>query len=235
MSSSGSASSAVEQSGARRGTPTTLEHLVDVALDICMTRGVEAVSMRAVASRLNISPMTIYRFVASKEALLDETVLRVLDRFETPRHVRDGWDQRILGSLGAWRALLLDHPGIVQILVGRRMPADSKGLARLEEDVLTSLDLAGVTGAPAARAFWQILAHAFGHIVFELPRAALTLPEQRLACERMARVASERGFLHVHALAAELNSLEVRGTFEDSMHVFLQGVAACHGRDTSGK
>lgn len=44
--------------------------LVGVAMDIFKTQGIEGVSMRAVAAKAGMSPMSLYRYFANRQALL---------------------------------------------------------------------------------------------------------------------------------------------------------------------
>lgn len=58
--------------------PLTLEALITAALDIADTDGLDAVTIRRVASTVGASPMSLYRFVTGKEQLLDLMVDQVL-------------------------------------------------------------------------------------------------------------------------------------------------------------
>lgn len=57
------------------------EEILDTALALADERGLEAVSMRALADRLGVTPMALYRHVDSKAALLDGLVGRLLAAF----------------------------------------------------------------------------------------------------------------------------------------------------------
>lgn len=203
----------------------TLGQIVDTALQIANDDGVDAVAIRAVAARLGISPMSLYRFIASKGDLLDEIVIRVLDLIEVPPPgPGDDWIDRVVQVMGVWRALLLEHPVVVQILVDRRLPGQSEGLARLEENVLAALEEAGITGDEAVGAFWQVFSFAFGHIVFERARVALDDREQTEAGARMAHIARARKMSRVAALADRLTYLPARKDFGISMRALLVGI-----------
>jgi len=58
--------------------------ILDAALAIADEEGLEAVSMRAVAARVGVSPMALYPHVGSKEALLDGMVGRLLGELPAP-------------------------------------------------------------------------------------------------------------------------------------------------------
>ena len=54
------------------------EEILDAALELADERGLAAVSMRAVADRVGVTPMALYPHVGSKAALLDGMVGRLL-------------------------------------------------------------------------------------------------------------------------------------------------------------
>ncbi|WP_330457739.1 TetR/AcrR family transcriptional regulator [Streptomyces sp. NBC_00820] len=60
------------------------EEILDAALALADERGLEAVSMRALAERVGVTPMALYRHVADKAALLDAMVGRLLGALLPP-------------------------------------------------------------------------------------------------------------------------------------------------------
>ena len=87
----------------------TLEAIVAAAIDIADEEGLDAVSMNRVAKRLGSSPMSLYRYVASKEELLALMVDAALGTMPD-RRPRRGWRERLercaWSTCGAMRA----HP-----------------------------------------------------------------------------------------------------------------------------
>ena len=210
----------------RRTVTATIEDVVDAALAIARTDGLDGVAVRSVASRLDISPMSMYRFIDSKDDLLDEIVVRVLNLMEVPPGGAGSWVDRVVAVMSAWRSLLLEHPVVIQILVMRRIPPQSEGLVRLEEHVLAALEEAQIVGDEAVAAFWQIFALAFGHVVFERPREAIGQAQQRDAGAVMADVAAARKMPRVTALADRLTHLPARRDFASSLRTLLAGIEA---------
>lgn len=209
--------------------PVSHDDVVRVALELATAHGLEALSIRGVAAALGLSPMSIYRFVASKDELLDAMVLRVLDRMEIPYAATADWRERIVEVMLAWRDLIEEQPSVVQILVNRRMPAGSSGLGRLAEHVLAALAHGGITGTSAARAFWQIFSLGFGHIIFQRARAGIDGDGQTAAREDMHRTARDHGFAHVAELAPQLTEIGTRGNLDDALRVLLTGLAGRPG------
>jgi hypothetical protein len=52
-------------------TPLTRQRALDAAVELADRDGIDAVSMRNLASRLGVVPMALYKHVANKEDLLD--------------------------------------------------------------------------------------------------------------------------------------------------------------------
>src|ERR671925_186479 len=75
----------------RRGRPPTidLQDVLDTALRLLDDEGVEALTMRRLASELGVSAMAPYRVVGSKDELLMVLVDRLAARLSYPPRPRD--------------------------------------------------------------------------------------------------------------------------------------------------
>lgn len=103
----------------RRGRPAKLSHedVVDAALRILDDDGLPAVSIRRVAESLAVSPMTLYGYVESKDALLEAMVARTLE-VSTSGFASDGeWETTLHAALHQIHAILVRRPGIAELLV----------------------------------------------------------------------------------------------------------------------
>ncbi len=56
----------------------TRSEILEATLDIADKSGLDGVTMRAVADRLGVTPMALYRHVGDKQGLLDGLVERLL-------------------------------------------------------------------------------------------------------------------------------------------------------------
>ena len=92
--------------------------ILDTALKIADDYGLDAVTMHAVARRLQVTPMALYRHVASKAALLDGLVETLLT--ETPLPPRAlPWDEFLTALAAAIRATARRHPAAFPLLLSR--------------------------------------------------------------------------------------------------------------------
>ncbi|WP_198598070.1 TetR/AcrR family transcriptional regulator [Blastococcus atacamensis] len=86
--------------------PLSRGRVLHAAVELADEGGVEAVSMRALAQRLGVVPMALYKHVASKDELLDGMVDLVLAEIENPDPAPD-WRSAVRARvLGARRAVL---------------------------------------------------------------------------------------------------------------------------------
>jgi AcrR family transcriptional regulator len=94
----------------------TVDRIVDAAIRIADTEGLDAVSMRRVATELGTGAMSLYRYVPGKAELLD----LMLDRVRYPDRVPDGapgtgW-RAVLESVARTTLVLYRrHPWLVRV------------------------------------------------------------------------------------------------------------------------
>ncbi|TCR15116.1 TetR/AcrR family transcriptional regulator [Streptomyces sp. BK205] len=132
------------------------EEILDAALAIADERGLEAVSMRALAERVGVTPMALYRHVKDKAALLDGMVGRLLSAL-LPTDGGDGalageeptWDQRLDALAHACRAVTQRHPWAAHLLFSR--PAVTPDAVRAVDIIYLALVEAGVPESEVPR------------------------------------------------------------------------------------
>src|ERR1700754_521736 len=90
--------------------------IIDQAIALADERGVDAVSMRAVGQRLGLSPMAIYPYLRSKDALLDGMVERLLAELLTMAPAAGAWQDRLRAASRAVRVLARRHPGAYPLI-----------------------------------------------------------------------------------------------------------------------
>jgi AcrR family transcriptional regulator len=149
----------------RRGSLTP-ELILDAA-EAVAERGLDALSMRAVAASLGAAPMALYNHFATKEQLVDALLDRVLHRFE-PAATTDDWVADLGAFARAHRRLLMAHTWAVATLVGR--PSPGLGAVRIGEHALAILARGGYPPGPAVAAFSGIVALNYGWVSFTAAR-----------------------------------------------------------------
>jgi len=133
------------------------------AAEAVASQGFDALTMRAVATRLGAAPMALYNHFADKDQLVDALLDRVLSRFDPPPPSTD-WIEDLGGFARAHRRLLTGHPWAVAPLFTR--PSPGLGAVRIGEHALAVLERGGITGDRAVAVFSGVIALNYGWASF---------------------------------------------------------------------
>jgi AcrR family transcriptional regulator len=155
------------------------DQIVRAAIKIADAEGVSAATMRRVATALGSStPMSLYRYVGSKDGLTDLMVDEVYGEIEVPA----GEWRASLGGLGlsGWAAVQR-HPWFARLAFSRP-PLGPHALA-LYDAALAALDPFDLPAAERMGAINTVLGHVFG--------SGLALLEERAMRERAGLPADE--------------------------------------------
>jgi len=135
-----------------RGRPPTIgrEAVLEAAIRLLDAEGVEALTMRRLASELGVSAMAPYRYVGSKDELLIVLVDRLAARLVYPPRPTDPK----AAMLVLWSTIydsLVEHPWVPEVLARRRMMAPS--VRGAIEEIHAALCDAGLPIEAAVRAY----------------------------------------------------------------------------------
>jgi AcrR family transcriptional regulator len=137
------------------------------AAEALAEQGFDALSMRAVAARLQAVPMALYNHFATKEQLVAALLDRVLGRFDPPPASGD-WVEDLRAFATAHRALLAAHPWAVAPIFTNPSPGLSS--VRIGELAMAILKRGGLSNAEAVAAFSGIIAINYGWASFTVAR-----------------------------------------------------------------
>lgn len=106
----------IEPRGRGPGRPRVLSEgeIVDAAIEIARELGIADLSMRAVARKLDVPPMTIYGYVANKDALHALVTDRILSDVHVPAPEEGPWDVRLRVLLCDARRVLVERPQLTE-------------------------------------------------------------------------------------------------------------------------
>ncbi|MEI6621139.1 MAG: TetR/AcrR family transcriptional regulator [Actinomycetes bacterium] len=145
----------------------TRDEVLDAALEIIDEEGLEALSMRHLAKRLDTGSMRAYRHFSSKEdlleALADREARRVrsidLSGISEPREL-------LLEAACRTRDLLLEHPNLAPVVVSRPLSkATAADDLRLAGALLRSEGFADYQVGPVSAG---LAAYTLGFVLYEL-------------------------------------------------------------------
>jgi AcrR family transcriptional regulator len=132
--------------------PDRRQEILDAALALADEKGLDAVSMRAVAERTGVTPMALYPHVGSKAALLDGMLGRLLDGMLPPVAAAaesQDWRQRLRTIAHLARGLAHRHPWAAMLIFSR--PSVAPDAVRVVDQIYAALIDAGVPDADVAR------------------------------------------------------------------------------------
>jgi AcrR family transcriptional regulator len=153
----------------------TRERVVAEALAIIAHDGVQALTMRHLAARLQVVPGALYHHLRNKQQLQDLVLDNVLAEVNLHLDPSLDWSGQLKLLAHRLRTVLEDHPGVAAILKTRD-PLGPHSLA-LAEAFLGPLQTAGFGDRQAGLAFFLLIDYTIGFAVGGLPTS---VNEQRL-------------------------------------------------------
>ena len=134
----------------------TRERVIDAALRVMDSEGLEAVSMRRVAREVGVEAMSLYNHVRDKEDLLAGIQQRVFSEFAFDADPGDPYGNGVRVA-HAWRDLMRTHPALIEIMAEKHQAPISIEALRPMEKALEVLRSMGVPDPDVMQVF-----HAFG-------------------------------------------------------------------------
>ena len=140
------------------------EAILRGAMDLVDAEGLDALTMRRLATELGVATMSLYGHVPTKEDLLLGVVNMVTAEIELPAPGTPPWEALRMVTR-EFRRVALGHPNLVPLIV-RQPPTGSQGLLTLEA-ALDALRRAGLDSSTTARAYRLSASFAIGFVSLE--------------------------------------------------------------------
>lgn len=175
---------------ARWGT-ITREQLVLAAKEEIEAGRYEQMTIRRLAARLGVAPMSLYRHVRDKEDLLNEVVDRMLAELWRPEaDPGDPWAW-FMESADRLRAFLVDQPAALHVFLSHPVTSPV-ALARLRT-VLSVLESAGLDEPEARRLYAAVHTYTLGFAALQSSRARWLATHDEIADPDAAWLAALSG------------------------------------------
>lgn len=210
-----------------RRSSVSRELVLTTALQIIDADGPEALSVRRLGQALDRDPMTLYRHAPNKAALLDGVVELVLSKLDVTDTDED-WIAQLRRIARDFRALALDHPHVVPLLVTRPLATPlglrPAGTLKPLEGLLNLLTHAGFSPTDAFHVYRSFFGFLHGHILTEL-QELVDNPEETDALLRLGlHRLSIREFPLLRSLAPYLASYDGADDLERGLDILFTGL-----------
>jgi AcrR family transcriptional regulator len=128
--------------------PLSEAAVIDAALAILQSEGLDAVTMRRVAAALDTGAASLYVYVTGREGLLQAMLDRVTATIELEPPDPSRWRAQLHSVLGRMHQALVAHPGIAALTL--EDPPTTEVVLRLTENLLGILLAGGIDPQGAA-------------------------------------------------------------------------------------
>lgn len=157
---------ATGSTAARRQQAVSVEEIASTALMLIDAHGLEALTMRGLADAIGVKPVTIYRYLPNKEAILAEVADRLWLELPPIDPAITGWKEQLRAMWLQLFELMLRHPHAVPLIArggaySATAGSDTAGMLGVLRDAGFSPKLAGEF-VHAASAL--VVGFAFAHL-----------------------------------------------------------------------
>jgi len=206
----------------------TRDRIVETALALVDDEGLDALSLRGVATALGVSPMALYRYFTTRDDLADAVVIELIEREQATTDLPDNWSDALTQIARETRAILFRHPVVLEA-IQRRPVLTPSALERFDRMIGLMVDT-GATPAEAVAAYATVLAYVVGFVSLEFGRQQSLATAGRTEEEMRARVAKQVAelpldkFPHLVGVADDVASLVGAARFEAGLATVLRGL-----------
>ena len=209
--------------GSRTRTPLTRDRVLGAAIAIADERGVGAVTMRKVASRLGVEAMSLYNHVANKDDILDGMVDLVIAELDLPSDT-GSWREAMRRRAVSAREVFGRHPWVPLLMDSRT----TSGPARLRyaDWVLGTLMEAGFSTLAAEQAFSLLDSYLYGFAIqqFNFSADSDASPEEMAEAILAFIPAEEYPYLHRMTNYAIREGYDAEADFAFGLEIILDGL-----------
>lgn len=198
------------------------QKLVEAAVKMAESGGIEAVSMRSLAREVGVEAMSLYSHVESKEALLGLMGAWVMDQVPTPSRKLPP-RKRLCQLASSMRAVAMAHPRVFPLVVLR--PFHLESAVRPTEIALQAFTDAGYADVRAIRSQRVFLSFVRGFVLWEIGGFAIgardTDGSHNARAVANIRALDPEAFPQMHRLCDQFFRIRPEALFEDGVRWLL--------------
>jgi AcrR family transcriptional regulator len=196
----------------------TREAIVEKAAEIAAEHGYDALTMRTLADRFGVAPMTLYRHVRTKDDLMAALADRMFGEIEIAP--REDWQAELKAIFRSVHDLLVANPELAQTAV--RRPIAGENSYHGAERVLDALRRGGLTGDAGISAFTALSAYTQGFALQQIHPPTRNELGDRLA---VLELLPEEQFPLVKSIGTRFLLRDSDRHFEAGLDALIRGLA----------
>lgn len=202
--------------------------IAEEALALIDDDGVDGLSMRKLAQRLGVAPMSLYTYFPDRDAVLDAVAQLVLTEVEVPDEELD-WRESIRRIMRSVRGIGLRHPRAAPLLA--RFPPRTLDAMAFVEAGFRAFRAAGFDDASTARCYRALAAYSLGSFDIELHDYFGRHPAGRPAEGSLEAPTVAKHLPNVARIGPTLADQDDAAEFEYGLELLLTGFARAVGAD----
>jgi AcrR family transcriptional regulator len=149
----------------------TRERIVQAAIELLDSEGLEGLNMRTLGDRLEVAPTAVYWHVQNKDNLVELASDEVWYEVELPSLDDHDWRGAGMQMAKSEFEMMVRHPWLVQALGSHLMAG--RGKARHDDHTLNVYEHAGFSSSQADRAAATVFTYVLGNAIGEAAAVSL--------------------------------------------------------------
>lgn len=209
--------------------PLSRQRVVQAAIQQADAAGLEAVTMRQVATTLNVAPMALYRHISNRDDLVDAMIDVVFSEIELPVG-GTGWKPAMRERALSLRDVFGRHRWAIGLMESRRRPGPLN--LRHHDAVIGKLRSAGFEVAMVAHAYSLLDSYIYGFALTKMnmpvdtPAALDAMAQDMFEPFPANEYPNLAEFVTDHALKP---GYDYAAEFEYGLDLILDGLERAHG------
>jgi TetR/AcrR family transcriptional regulator, tetracycline repressor protein len=200
----------------------TERRIAEAALALVDADGVDGLSIRKLAQRVGVAPMSVYTYFPDREAVLEAATQLLLAGIDVPEEDLD-WREAIRRIMSSVRRMGLEHPRAAP-LISRFPPRTPDALAFVEAG-FRALRRAGFDDESTARCYRALAVYSMGSLDVELGGYFDGHPASRSAGDSLDAPTLEKHLPNLARIGPRLAGQDDGAEFEYGLDLLLDGFA----------
>jgi len=139
--------------------PLSRERVLRAAIEHADAHGLDSLTMRGLAKRLDVEAMSLYHHVANKREIL-EGITELVARDMPPPNPGGDWKAELRGMAIRAHRVMLRHPWVAGLLLSSSVESETR--IRYSEAILATLRQAGFSPKLTDHAYHALESHVMG-------------------------------------------------------------------------